>query len=164
MSPDMGCFRHALIAPLDANHSTFIFHPMDIRAMLHIPDKRAENQYGTPLRAPADVEELYAALQRAHDSSLDTLLELRSDIAPISSPKNLLNQSSFGTGMSSETLARVSRRRSDACRSAPRARGAARQAGRSQAGSVAPRAPRCAASSARCRCSSKPASCGCVSG
>src|SRR5213082_3316851 len=54
MSPDMGCFRHALIAPLDANHSTFIFHPMDIRAMLHIPDKRAENQYGTPLRAPAN--------------------------------------------------------------------------------------------------------------
>jgi len=34
-------------------------------------------------RAPADVEELHAALQRTHDSSLDTLLELRSDIAPI---------------------------------------------------------------------------------
>jgi hypothetical protein len=34
-------------------------------------------------RAPADVAGLYAALQRTHDSSLDTLLELRSDIAPI---------------------------------------------------------------------------------
>jgi len=42
MSPDMGCFRHALIAPLDANDSSF--HPMDIRAMRHTPDKRAENQ------------------------------------------------------------------------------------------------------------------------
>lgn len=34
-------------------------------------------------RAPADVEELYAALQRTHDSSLDALLELRPDITPI---------------------------------------------------------------------------------
>src|SRR2546422_365799 len=44
MSPDMGCFRHALIAPWDANDS--IFHPMDIRATRQIPEKRTEIPVG----------------------------------------------------------------------------------------------------------------------